>query len=125
MDTNELRNLLALHLTPGIGPRLLSALTERFGSPGAALRASPAELREVPQVGPKVAEAVAAARQTGAADAELERVRQHGVQLFAAETPDYPPMLNGIPDQPLLLYVRGTLLLSDANAVAVVGSRHV
>ena len=30
--TAELRDLLAIHLVPGIGPKLLAALLERFGS---------------------------------------------------------------------------------------------
>src|SRR4051794_35019793 len=94
---DELRDLLTLHLVPGIGPRLLAALCERFGSCGAALRASVAELVEVPHIGPRLAEAVAAAAGNGLAEEELNRASQHDVQLLAMGTPDYPPMLNGIP----------------------------
>ena len=43
----EERDLLALHLVPGLGPRLTSALLERFGSPAGALRATAAQLQEV------------------------------------------------------------------------------
>ena len=38
--------------------------------------------------------------------------------------PDYPASLATIPDPPHLLYMRGTLEARDANAVAIVGSRH-
>src|SRR5438874_727599 len=48
----DLRDLLALHLLPGLGPRLTAALLQRFGSAGAALRAGAARLREVPRIYP-------------------------------------------------------------------------
>ena len=36
----EVRDLLALQLVPGVGPRLTAALLERFGDAGRVLRAS-------------------------------------------------------------------------------------
>jgi DNA processing protein len=122
--SSELRDLLTLHLVPGIGPRLTAGLLERFGSAAAVLAASAAQLQEVPYVGPKVAAAVAAARQQIAVDREIARAQQFGVRLVALGTTEYPAALANISDPPHLLYVRGTLTTADANAVAVVGSRH-
>src|ERR671934_227091 len=51
----DLRDLLALHLVPGIGPRLTAALLERFGSAAAVRRASAAELAGVPRIGEQTA----------------------------------------------------------------------
>src|SRR5947209_14262064 len=115
---DDLRDLLALHLITGIGPRLTAALLERFGSAGRALRASEAELLEVPYIGPHVAEGIARAAAGVDVATELGRVERHGVRLLALGTPDYPPQLVGIPDVPHLLYVRGELREADANAVA-------
>jgi DNA processing protein len=119
----NLRDLLALHLVPGIGPRLTAALLKRFGSPGAILRASAAELQEVPHIGEKLARSVVDALHAADVDAEVQRMAQAGVRLLALGTPEYPAAVATIPDPPHLLYLRGTLTPADANAVALVGSR--
>jgi DNA processing protein len=118
------RDLLALSLVPGIGPRLTAALLERFGSAGAALRASIADLAAIPFITPRLAESIQQALQRSEAAAELERMQKHGVHLIAFGTPKYPASLATIRDPPYLLYVRGTITAADANAVAFVGSRH-
>src|SRR5207245_641930 len=51
--TPELRDLLTVRLVPGLGPRLTAALLDRFGTAGGVLRASPAQLREIPHIGEK------------------------------------------------------------------------
>ena len=119
----ELRDLLALHLTPGVGPRTAAALLERFGSAAAVLRASAGQLRDVPHVGPKIAEALLAASASPEINVELERAAKAQVRLLIKGTPDYPASIASIPDPPLLLYIRGALTPADAGAVALVGSR--
>jgi DNA processing protein len=119
----EVRDLLTLSLVPGIGPRLTAALLERFGSAGAALRASVAELSAVPYITPRLAESIARAPARADAAAELERMERHGVRFLALGAPEYPPLLANIFDPPYLLYIRGTLTAADTNAVALVGSR--
>jgi DNA processing protein len=120
----EVRDLLTLSLVPGIGPRLTAALLERFGSAGAALRASVAELSAVPYISPRLAEDIQQAATHADATAELERMQKHGVRLIVLGTPEYPEGLATISDPPHLLYIRGTLTPADASAVALVGSRH-
>lgn len=122
--SDDVRNLLTLSLVPGIGPRLTAALLERFGSAAAALRASSAELSAIPFITPRLAESIRQALERADVAAELERMERHGVRLIARGTPEYPPSLDTISDPPCLLYVRGALTAADANAVALVGSRH-
>jgi DNA processing protein len=119
----EHRDLLALHLVPGVGPRTLEALLERFGSAAAVFSASHTDLLDVEHVGPTVAEAIASLRASGWLEKELDLMQRHEVHALVFGTPEYPVMLNGIPDQPYLLYVRGEVHIEDANAVAIVGSR--
>src|SRR4029078_12627394 len=57
--TDDRRDLLALHLVPGIGPRLTAALLERFGSAAAVRRASADDLREIPYLGENLADKLA------------------------------------------------------------------
>jgi DNA processing protein len=119
----EVRDLLALHLLPGLGPRLTAALLQRFGSAGAVLRAGASQLREVPHIGPKLSEDLSAAMRSLDVDAELALIAQHGVHLRALGTPQYPAGLAQIHDPPHLLYVRGSIEPADGKAVAIVGSR--
>lgn len=124
MNADELRNLLALHLVPGLGPRLTKALLERFGSAGAVLRASPQQLAETPHIGSKLSEDLHRAMKSLNIAKEEELMAKHGVRLLALGTADYPASLAVIADPPHLLYVRGGLEERDGNAVAIVGSRH-
>lgn len=124
VDSNlETRALMTLHLVPGLGPRLTAALLQRFGSAVAVLRASAAQLHEVPYVGGKLAGELVEAVGRVNVDAELEQMVQHGVRLLVLGTPEYPAALAQITDPPHLLYLRGDLRPSDAKAVALVGSR--
>ena len=119
----ELRDMLAIHLTPGVGPRLTAALLERFESPAAVLRATIAELCDVPNIGPKLAQYLTRAAGNPEIAVELERVAKAQIRLLVKDTLEYPASIASIPDPPLLLYVRGELTPADACAVALVGSR--
>jgi DNA processing protein len=120
----DLQDLLALHLVPGLGPRLTAALLERFGSAGAVLRAAPDQLQQVPHIGGKLAGDLHHAMRAVDIEAEQELIARFQVSLFALGAPGYPPPLADISDPPHLLYVRGAWETRDANAVALVGSRH-
>jgi DNA processing protein len=120
----DLRELLALHLTPGVGPRTAAALLERFGSVSAVLGATESELCDVPYVGLKTAQAVRQAADNPEIVGELERIAKAQVRLLVKGASDYPESIASIPDPPLLLYMRGELTPADCCAVAIVGSRH-
>ena len=119
----DLHDLLALHLIPGLGPRLTAALLKRFGSAAAALQATAAQLQEVPHIGAKLAESLCAAMRRVDVAAELEWMTRQGVRLLVRGAAGFPKSLEDIRDPPHLLYVRGTLQPDDGRAVAVVGSR--
>jgi DNA processing protein len=116
-------DLVSLTMVEGVGPHTCRALLERFGSAAAVLDASPSALRDVPGVGPKIAERIAHARRNLDPTADLELCRKENVALIARGDPDYPPPLEDIPDPPCLLYCRGTLVPGDQLAIALVGSR--
>ncbi len=120
----EVRALLALHLVPGLGPRLTAALLERFGSAVAVLQARAEELRQVAYLGEKLAGDIAQALEQADVNGELEQMARHTVEVRVLGTPDYPAALATISTPPHLLYVRGTLRTEDGKAVAVVGSRN-
>jgi DNA processing protein len=119
----DVRDLLALHLVPGLGPRLTSALLARFGSAAAVLKATTHQLQEVPHIGAKIAQGLRAAMERVDVDAELALMEQSRVQLLVRGQDGFPRSLDNIPDPPELLYVRGALQPNDSNSVALVGSR--
>jgi DNA processing protein len=119
--SSEERDWLALHLVPGIGPRLASALLKRFGTSESVFHASSQELAEIPHLPAATAQAIKQALANQDVDAELELMAKHQVKLVRFGTSDYPALLATIGLPPRFLYVRGSLEIQ--NAVAIVGSR--
>jgi DNA processing protein len=117
------RDLLALHVVPGIGPRLLAALLTRFGTAAAVREAALSELTAIPHLHQNVALRLQESLRRNAVDEELVLMEKHGVHLLTLDTPAYPVNLAKIDVPPRLLFVRGKLVPEDAQAVAVVGSR--
>jgi DNA processing protein len=120
----NLHALLTLQLVPGLGPRLTAALLGKFGSAEAVVQASPEQLGQVPRIGDKVAHDLYQAMREVDVAAEVELIQRHQVRLLALGSEEYPASLATIFDPPPLLYLRGNLQPNDANAVAIVGSRH-
>ncbi|MCE9533430.1 MAG: DNA-processing protein DprA [Planctomycetes bacterium] len=121
--TEELRDMLALTLVPGLGPRLTAALLERFGSAGGVRRATLEELGNVHHIGEKLARSFHESLRKANVDTEVSLVERFNVTLLGWGMPDYPKPLSSIDDSPYMLYVRGEIRPTDANAVAIVGSR--
>lgn len=57
-------------------------------------------------------------------DKELALCWQKEIRLLTILDPAYPAPLRETPDPPLVLYIRGEIDENDADAVAVVGTRH-
>ena len=122
-DNTELLDNLRLNLIPGAGPRTQQVLIESFGSATNILSAKASELQQVPGVGPKLAQAISAARSTIDAESELQACNDAGIQLITRDADQYPRSLLEIPDPPTLLYCKGTVLDQDELAIGMVGSR--
>src|SRR6516225_3930252 len=105
----EMLDLLALHLVPGLGPKLTAALLERFGSAAKVLQADAGELSEAPHIGANLAGKLRKAMEKIDVQAELARMKDKDVSLLCLGKPSYPAVLATIPDPPGLLYVRGNL----------------
>lgn len=119
----DTRDLLALTLVPGLGPRLTAALLKQFGSAGAVRMASAGDLRRVPHIGGKLSESFAASLARVDVDTEFRLLQQHQVQLLRLTDSAYPERLKQTSDAPHLLFLRGELQPKDEKAIAIVGSR--
>jgi DNA processing protein len=124
----DIRDLLRLTLTPGLGPILIARLLEALGSARAVLAASAADLQRIRGIGDAKSTTIFRGLKESAdkVSEELALAEKLGVRLIPKDSPDYPPLLRTIPDAPPLLYVRGSLRPQDADAypVAIVGSRN-
>ena len=122
-DPQERDNLVHLAMVEGVGPRLGRALMEQFGSAGAVLDASATMLRGVDGVGAKLAERIVRARDEIDLVGEQQLMAERQVRVLTCQDPDFPSWLRNIFSPPLVLYCRGTLVPTDALALAIVGSR--
>lgn len=114
---------LRLHLADGVGPITFGRMIKYFGHIDRALGATAAELRCLERVGGRTAETIARSRDAAPVEQELALAAQHGIRVICRDDEDYPVGLRHIPDPPICLYVKGTLLKADPVALAVVGSR--
>lgn len=121
---STLHSTLLLSMIPGVGPRTLSALLQRFGSPAAVLAAQPGQLAAVHGVGPKLVHAIRNATDFVAVESILRWCREHDTQLIRRGDDDYPKLLDEVADAPPILFARGALEPVDQVAIAVVGTRH-
>ncbi len=126
LDTNTAADWLRLALTPGVGPANFHTLIKAFGTPAQVLARKESDLLQVPRLSRTVAASLletAQGKRESEVVQELEFLHAHGVTLLTQEDPRYPPLLHEIPTPPMLLFMRGEVLPSDQNAVAIVGTR--
>ena len=119
--TQEQRDWLRLVLVPGVGTAHFIRLLARFHTAANVLQASQAALKEV--VGPALATRIVQYAGASEVDEQERRMAEFGAAFITLEDPGYPERLAEIYDPPLGLFVRGELHQSDANCVAIVGTR--
>jgi DNA processing protein len=119
---DEVSCWLGFSLIPEIGPRRIALLKLHFHQLQAAWTAPEHTLKAAGLDGIALSNFVNARKQLDPAR-EMERVQRVGARIITIEDADYPPHLKPLSDAPPVLYVKGSLMPSDANAVAVVGTR--
>jgi DNA processing protein len=119
----EARALVALSLTPGVGPGRIRLLVERFGTARAVKAARSSELAAVPGIGGATAQAITAFDDDAQVDQQFEAAQRIGARFVSAYDADFPAPLHTIHDTPAFLWTVGEMLPTDARALAVVGTR--
>ncbi len=118
------REMLALSLTPQLGPTRVRRLFQRIPRTGDIFRAPLTELEAagLPAVS---AQSIALGNSLRLADEELKKLTNcPGVSLVTLGSEFYPAHLAEIYDPPLVLYVRGDPRILLATGIAIVGTRH-
>jgi DNA processing protein len=123
-SVSERKYWVGFSIVRGIGPVGVRRLREGFGSLEKAWRANAAELRAV-GLNRRAAHSLIEARSRIDLDAEMTKLDRQGVAALTWEDADYPPRLQEIHTAPPVLYVRGSLDVTDEWAIAIVGTRRV
>jgi DNA processing protein len=121
---NEREAYIALNMMAKVGPVGVRSLVAVLGSAQAIFDCPRDGLLKAGGVGPELAKAILAQRETLDWQGEIDRAAQAGIRIVAQVDVDYPDALRTIHDPPLALYVRGTLAGRDRHAIAIVGTRH-
>jgi len=113
---------LVLAQAPGVGPRTIAQLVQRFGSPCEVLAAGRSALLDAGVS----ADAIAAFRSPdqAAIDAALDWCEREQAAILTPDDPRYPPLLAELDAPPPFLFVRGDTEVLLEPQIAVVGSRN-
>jgi DNA processing protein len=122
-SADNLRQWLALALTPALGPTRTRRLVEHFGGIEQLFRASLTEL-EAAGLQAVSAQALATGKSIELAQEEMVRAAAAGAQILPLDDPAYPALLRQIYDPPVVLYVKGDAATLALPGIAIVGTRH-
>jgi len=119
----EILDNVLLSMVEGIGARTYQRLRERFGNATAILNASRSDLSGFDFLKPDTLVQLTSARNRLDPTHIVELCERDQVDILSLGDEQYPKQLRTIPDPPPILYVKGTLLPSDAFSIAVIGTR--
>lgn len=119
----DLSAWIALKTVPGIGNHLYKRLIDQFQSPENIFEASIKKLLEVEGMSERLAHRVKTPAIQKSISKELDLVVRKGYHIITLSDPEYPSLLQHIPDPPPFLYVYGSLP-AGRKYIAVVGSRN-
>ncbi|MFH1714669.1 MAG: DNA-processing protein DprA [Elusimicrobiota bacterium] len=124
MDLNKIK-IIKLWLVQGIGPVLFRKLLAQFGSIDEIFNADLFTLMRIDRMQQKTADFIINKKEEleRLLEQELRLIEKQKVKAFVLGDEEYPQLLREIFDPPPVLYVKGTLIKEDVNAIAIVGSR--
>jgi DNA processing protein len=115
--------LLALVLTPGLGPRRIQDAMRRVDAPSRVFGMALTEIEGL-RFPAEAAQFVFYGKARAAAEAEAKRAAELGVGILTFGCASYPERLKEIYDPPPVLWVRGHAELLARASIAIVGTRH-
>lgn len=118
----ESQYLTVLSAFPYFGPARTDLLIRYFGNAKDSWNASARDLTKIGIVSKKAFEFIKF-RDGFDASKYFEKLRSLNISVVTKFDSDYPQNLNGLPDAPMALYVRGKILRRDKFAVSIVGTR--
>jgi len=120
---SELTSLMFLQSIPGMGSVLLHRLWRRYGSFGAACRATVADLQLVPGIGKGLAIQIPNGNVATFSAKAAELLLGDSSVLLLSSPEQYPFRLLEIPNAPPLLFKKGLASLNASRVIGIVGTR--
>jgi len=123
---DSLRYTLKLLSVPGLGPRKILSLKNKFGTPEKIYGSSLRELSSVYGIDYRMAKRIleSESRDDGEIDRVINFVEKKGIKYFTIFDTAYPKNLLEIYDPPPVLFYMGEYTEKDFDAIAVVGTRN-
>ena len=117
-------HLIALCLSPHVGPVTIRRLLRAFGSAREVFRARQPDLFGVAGISQKRSEWITGFRDWDGLMKTVDRAEAEGMRLVFHGDAEYPVAIEELgEDAPLLLFVKGSIVEEDRFSVAIVGSR--
>lgn len=126
IDSPEMLYWLRLVLTPEVGAAAIKRLLQAFETPENILAVSQADLERIPRISREAINNLlhtARGGQDKAVELELKIIEKHQLEIILPDDSRFPPLLKQIEDPPVLLFLKGQIVESDQNPLAVVGTR--
>lgn len=115
--------LLALALTPNIGPKRIADAMRDLQCPAQLFALTLTELEGL-RFPADAAQYIFDGKARRAAEEEAAQFAKRDVKLITLASPEYPKRLREIYDPPPVLWVRGDVSLLSRPSIAIVGTRH-
>ena len=115
--------LLALALTPNLGPKRIADAMRELQCPAQLFALTLTELEGL-RFPADAAQFIFDGKARRAAEEEAGQSSSKGVTLITLTSPEYPERLKEIYDPPPVLWVRGDVSLLSRPSIAIVGTRH-
>lgn len=124
MLPDNLAYLVALHSVDGLGTIRLKRILDYFKNPKDAWNASIKEFSTlaIPQ---PVLDKLSDQKKNLDPEDYFAGIKKEEIKVLTFFDPGYPEVLKQIYDPPLILYYKGEILIDDAFALAVVGTRKI
>lgn len=123
-NTSNLRNLLALNLVQGFGPKRVKLLLQKFPDIDRIFHLSKSELKTIEGIGEATALAFLSFDNWDVVDKLLEATDKINAKILTIVDETYPDILKQIYDPPILLWYKGNINILKKPGVAVVGTRN-
>jgi len=123
MKKSEYYAWLRLVSVKGLGPETIQKLLTKYSTPDEIFKKSREELTELSFISDKLAGNILENQKEEFIEKQLALLEKYNVRLLSILDDEYPRLLKYSYNPPILLYVKGELLLDDDLAFAVVGTR--
>ncbi len=125
MKREDLRHLLALHRTKGIGDIVAKKLIVHCGSAKEVLETSKTTLQKINGIGSHTLRHLQDQKYLQQADEELNWAAKNNVQIVSFFDNNYPENLKHCIDSPIVLFTIGDQQIKDRKCISIVGTRNI